>query len=117
MNTLFEKAFETYKAMLLLHMDSKTLDNDFHQATEVFYGGLFDIAHEVWEKYVDLWSHHETSDILTKKQQAVWLIASLRKDMEQYVQDNDITLGTEDMLGSLANKLEDLEWTAKSFVV
>jgi len=37
MKQLFEKALAAHKAMLLLHIDTKTLDHDFHHATEEFY--------------------------------------------------------------------------------
>lgn len=116
MEKIFQKALEAHTAMLLLHIDSKTLDHDFHQATESFYQGLFDVAHEIGEKYVDLWSHLETSDIKTKKQQAFDIIKKLREEIDSYARENELTLGTEDLLGGLANKLEDIQWTAKSFI-
>jgi len=116
MEKIFQKALEAHKAMLLLHIDSKTLDHDFHQATESFYEGLFDVAHQLGEKHVDLWSHHEPSNIKTKKQQAFDTIKKLREEIESYSRENKLTLGTEDLLGSLANKLEDMQWSAKSFI-
>ncbi|MCH8518794.1 hypothetical protein LAT59_03470 [Candidatus Gracilibacteria bacterium] len=116
MEKIFQKALAAHTAMLLLHIDSKTLDHDFHHATEEFYEGLFDTAHEIGEKYVDLGSHHESSDIIVKKQQAFDIIKNLREEIETYARNNTISLGTEDLLGSLVNKLEDMEGTAKSFI-
>ena len=116
MKQLFEKALAAHKAMLLLHIDTKTLDHDFHHATEEFYEWLFDVAHEIGEKYVDLWNHIESTDIGDKKQEAHKILKNLREEIEAYASENKITLGTEDLLWSLANKLEDMEGTSKSFI-
>ena len=116
MEKLFQKALAAHNAMLLLHIDSKTLDHDFHHVTEEFYEWLFDVAHTIGEKYVDLWSYHEMSDIKEKKSQALNILRNLRKEIEAYAENNDITLWTEDLLWSLANKLEDMEWNSKSFI-
>jgi len=71
---------------------------------------------ETWEKHVDLGGELEESSLRDKKQQAKEIIAKLRNDIEEYVANEDISLGTEDMLGSLANNLQNIEGTAQSFL-
>jgi hypothetical protein len=50
-----------------------------------------------------------------KKNRANKIIEYLRKELEDYKNNNDITLWTEDLLGSLANSLENIEWDSKWF--
>ena len=102
--------------MLQIHIDTKTLDADFHKETESFYESLFDLAHNVWEKHVDLWGQLNNSSLEEKKQRANEIIVNMRKEVNAYAQNNEITLGTEDMLGSLANNIENIEWTSRAFL-
>ena len=116
MKELFQKAIKAYIDMLTIHIDTKTTDVVFHKETEKFYETLFDVAHEIWEKYVDLWWKLENSSLDEKKQQASKIIEDLKNSIEEYHKNNDVTLWTEDLLWSLANSLEDILWTAKWFV-
>ena len=116
MDTLYKKAIEAYREMLQIHIDTKTLDADFHKETEKFYETLFDVAHEIWEKHVDLWWALENSSLAAKKERANEIITHMKKGIEEYKQNNDVTLGTEDMLWSLANDLENAEWTSRAFL-
>ena len=116
MNDLYKKAIEAYTEMLQIHIDTKTLDADFHKETEVFYESLFDLAHDVWEKHVDLWGQLNNSSLEEKKKRANEIIMNMRKEVESYAKNNEMSLGTEDMLGSLANTLEDNEWTSRAFL-
>ncbi len=116
MNNLYKKALEAYNEMLEIHIDTKTLDADFHKETESFYESLFDLAHNVWEKHVDLWWQLDGASLEEKKKRANEIIVNMRKEVETYAANNEITLGTEDMLGSLANNLESIEWTSRAFL-
>lgn len=40
----------------------------------------------------------------------------LKKSIETYKENNNISLWTEYLLWSISNKLENLEWTSKSFL-
>ena len=113
---LFEKAVLAYIEMLKIHINTKTTDIVFHKATEEFYEILFKVAHEIWEKYVDLWGKVIDTNLDKQKNRAYELIDSLRKDIQEYAKNNEITLGTEDLLGSLVNDLENIQWTAKGFI-
>jgi hypothetical protein len=54
MKTLYKEALQAYTDMLLLHIDTKATDVVFHKETEEFYESLFEVAHKIGEKYVDL---------------------------------------------------------------
>lgn len=116
MKELHLKALKAYLEMLEIHIDTKTKDPIFHSKTEEFYEKMFDVAHEIWEKYVDLWWDVRDDDLEAKKKRANELIKNLIKDIEDYKEKNEITLWTEDLLGSLANDLENIEWDSKAFL-
>lgn len=116
MKTLYEKAIKAYIEMLELHIDTKITDIVFHKETEWFYETLFDVAHNLWEKFVDLNGEIRKDSLIEKKKRANEIISSLRKDMEIYKEKNKITLWTEDLLGSIANDLENIEGTSKGFL-
>lgn len=115
MKELHKKALEAYLEMLEIHISTKTEDTEFHKATEGFYETLFDVAHKIGEKYVDLGGKLSSENLEAKKKKATKLIKEIRKEIEKYAQKEEITLGTEDLLGSLANSLEDIEGTSLSF--
>jgi len=116
MKKLYEKALKAYIEMLAIHIDTKTTDALFHNETEKFYETLFDVAHEIGEKYVDLWGKLDNTSLEEKKQRANKIIEDLRKEIENYHKNNEVSLWTEDLLGSLANDLENIEWTSKWFI-
>lgn len=116
MKNLYKEAIEAYIEMLSLHIDTKTSDNTFHKESESFYETLFEVAHKIWEKYTDLWWNLSDSSLEDKKIKANSIIINLRKKIEDYKENNKISLWTEDLLGSLANSLEDIEWSSKAFL-
>lgn len=116
MKELHLLALKAYLDMLKLHIDTKTKDVVFHKETEVFYEKLFDVAHQIWEKYVDLgWSLEETS-LNEKYFKANEIISNLRKEIENFEKNNDLTIWTQDMLWTIASDLEDIEGTSKAFL-
>jgi len=116
MKNLHQKAIEAYIEMLEIHIDTKTTDAEFHKETEEFYETLFEVAHKIWEKHVDLWWKLSEKTLDEKKQRANTIISNMRKDIESYHKDNEITLWTEDLLWSLANDIEDIEGSSKAFL-
>lgn len=116
MKDLYKKAIEAYLKMLMIHIDTKTTDVVFHKETEEFYDTLFDTAHKIWEKYVDLGWNLDDTILADKKKQANSIIVNLRKEIEDYKNSNEVTLWTEDLLWALANSLENIEWTSKGFL-
>ena len=116
MKKLYENALQAYIEMLTLHIDTKTTDALFHKESEKFYEVLFDVAHEIGEKYVDLWGNIKELPLQEKKNKANKIIKELRQAIEEYKENNEVSLWTEDLLGSLSNDLENIEWTSKWFV-
>lgn len=115
MKELYFKALEAYVEVLSLHIDTKTSDALFHSESEKFYETLFDVAHKIWEKEVDLWLHIEELSLQEKKDRAYDIIENLLNDIEDYKDNNEVSLWTEDLLWSLANSIEEIKWTAKWF--
>lgn len=115
MKDLHKKALEAYIKMLTIHIDTKNKDDLLHAETEAYYLKLFDVAHRVGERHVDLGWEFESSSVDEKKKQVVDIISGLRTDIEEYSKSNDISLGTHGLLASLASDLEDIEWSSKVF--
>ncbi len=111
---LYKKALESYIKILEIHINTKTQDYILHQATEKFYETLFEVAHLIWEKYVDLWWELLNKDTVEQKNEVLEIIEDLQKEISNYAKNNEISLWTEDLLWSLANQLEEIKWTAKS---
>lgn len=116
MKELHLKAIKAYIEMLSIHIDTKTSDSEFHKDTESFYETLFEVAHKIWEKHVDLWGKLSDDNLEYKKKKANEIIVNIRKEIENYKENNEVTLWTEDLLWSLANSLEDIEWTSRAFL-
>ncbi len=116
MKDLHLKAIKAYIEMLTIHIDTKTIDTEFHKETEIFYENLFEVAHKIWEKYVDLWGKLSENSLEEKKIKANSIIENIKKEIEDYKNNNKVSLWTEDLLWSLANSLENIEWTSKSFL-
>ena len=116
MKELYKKLLEAHNKMLEIHIDTKTMEADFHNENEKFYEELFETAHLIWEKYVDLGWKIDNSSLEEKKSEAYKILKEAREEIENYAKNNEISLWTEDLLWSLANTLEWLEGTAKSFL-
>ncbi len=116
MKDLYLKAIKAYIEMLEIHIDTKTKDLLFHEKTADFYEKLFDTAHQIWERYVDLDGNLRDDSIESKKKRANEIIKNLKKEIEDYEKNNKLTLWTQDLLWGLADELEDIEWTSKAFL-
>jgi len=116
MKDLHLKAIKAYIEMLSIHIDTKTSDIVFHKETEWFYETLFEVAHKIWERHVDLWGKLSETNLEEKKKKANEIIASIRKEIENYEANNKVSLWTQDLLGALADDLEDIEWSSKAFL-
>ena len=115
MKNLYLKALKAYVEMLEIHIDTKTSDLVFHEKTWDFYEKLFEIAHSIWERYVDLdWKLRDDSLDL-KKQKSLEILKNLLKDIEDFWENNKLSYWTDDLLWWIADDLEDLIWTAKWF--
>lgn len=116
MKELHLKALKAYLEMLEIHIDTKTQDLVFHEKTADFYEKLFSIAHQIWERYVDLDGKLRNESLDDKKKRANEIIKNLRLELEKFEKDNDLSLWTQDLIWWLADELEDIEWTSKWFL-
>ncbi|MDD2871033.1 MAG: hypothetical protein PHS49_03505 [Candidatus Gracilibacteria bacterium] len=116
MKELHLKAVKAYIEMLSIHIDTKTTDADFHKDSEGYYETLFEVAHKIGEKYVDLGGKLSEITLDEKKKKANAIIENIRKEIENYKENNKVSLGTEDLLGSLANDLENIEGSSKAYI-
>lgn len=116
MQQLFDTAFAAYTQMLKIHINTKTMNRDFHEATEAFYNTLFEAAHKIGEKHVDLGGRLSGEDLQTEKELALKTLKDFRDELEKYNDTADMSLGTEDLIGSLANDIEFDMGTAKGYV-
>ncbi len=116
MKQLHKKALEVYLELLQIHINTKTTDIVFHEKTADFYEKLFEISHKIGERYIDLDGQLRDDNLESQKQRAYDIIKNLKNEIENYVNNNSLSLGTDDLLWGLADELEDLEWTAKAFI-
>ena len=116
MKDLYKKALEAYTQMLMIHIDTKNQEKDFHETTGEFYEVLFNAMHTIWEKHVDLGGSIISDSLVEQKKMAYDIIKKFREDVESYADKKDISLWTEDLLWSLANSLEKIEGTAFGYI-
>lgn len=115
MKELHLKAIKAYLEMLTIHIDSKTMDDTLHAETEGYYEKLFDVAHQIGERHVDLGGSFEETSVEQKEEQVMDIITNLKNDIESYVENNKTSLWTTKLLSDLANGLEDIEGSSKIF--
>lgn len=116
MKELYKKALKAYLEMLEIHIDTKTTDVVFHEKTGDFYEKLFSVAHQLWERYVDLDGSLRNDSLDDKKKRVQEIISELRVEIENYQANNELSLWTDDLLWWLADELEDIEGTSKGFL-
>lgn len=125
MKSIYNSSLNLYINVLNIHIKTKTSDVVFHQVTEEFYEKLFDVSHKIGEKIIDLGWKLEFNNIEDVKEKTGWDMKeyvykgldSLIKEIENYKNNNEISLWTEDLLWSVANELEEMRWTAKAFIL
>jgi hypothetical protein len=98
-----EKLFELFKVVLLAHIKTKTVDSLFHEKSQAFYELLFDCFHQISEKEQDISPNMEDaepliSDTYDALEEAKTIIEKMVK--------NDNTIGMDNLLRGLADKLE-----------
>lgn len=114
MQELFAAALLAYVEMLEIHIDTKTWSEPLHRKTEEFYEWLFDIAHDIWERYVDLWWHirEDTGNCEVQSNRVVEILMDLKSKLEKV---DWVSKGTENLIYNHLDKLEFMIWSAMWF--
>ena len=114
MQELFHAAILAYVEMLEIHIDTKTGNEPFHRKTEEFYEWLFDIAHDIWERYVDLWwqLREDSGNCEVQANKVVEILTLLKSKLEEV---EWVSKGTENLIYNHLDKLEFMIWSAMWF--
>lgn len=114
MQELFAAALLAYVEMLEIHIDTKTGNEPFHRKTEWFYEWLFDIAHDIWERYVDLWWHlrEDTGNCEAQANKVVEILMWLKDKLEKV---EWVSKWTENLIYNHLDKLEFMIGSAMWF--
>ena len=112
---LYLKALMSYIEMLEIHIDTKTGPEPFHRKTAEFYELLFDVAHELAERHVDLgWQiRKDTGDCMAQMNRAVAILTELKAELELA---EWMSKGTENLIYAQLDKLEFAIWSATWFI-
>ena len=116
MKELHVKALKAYIDMLTIHIQSKSMDTEFHKQTEEFYETLFKVTHEIWERHVDLGESLSDDSLAEMHRKSYDIIVNLKKEIEDYKENNKVSLGCEDLLWTLASDLEDAQGSSRAFL-
>lgn len=106
--------FEAYKRVLEAHIYTKTKDPVFHDKSAWFYELLFEVFHSISEKKQDIETWKDVDcDFL--KQRTYDDIEMVKNELIKYIELNE-SVGMDNLLRWLVDKLESACWTARSFV-
>jgi len=120
---LYYYLLQNYILMLGIHIHVKTLNHEFHEETQERYELLFDIAHEVGERFVDLgWELFPEYNIEALAVKAKNLLEETKDvldkciDMKKDNPDSKMTKWVQALLTEKISKLEFEIGNARSFV-
>jgi len=109
-----EKLFSIYKRMLELNIWTKTTDLLFNKASMWFYELLFTVFKQISEKRQD----NEIDATITSKMawiEANSLLKDAKEELEKMIKE-DNSLGMDNLLGHLLDKLEVAYGSSKCFI-
>lgn len=109
-----DKLFKLYKSMLDIHIQTKTIDKVFHEATADFYELLFSLFHEISEKRQDI-EMDKPANCEEAKNEAYDLLEKAKIELEELINEEN-TFWMDNLLRGLYDKLEFACWTARGFL-
>lgn len=112
---IYVKALLAYVEMLEIHIDTKNWSEPFHRKTWDFYELLFSIAHDIWERNVDLWwtIRKDHGNCVNQSVRVIKILTSLKEELESI---EWVSKWTENLLYSHIDKLEWAIWSATWFI-
>lgn len=118
MKELFAKALLAYVEMLEIHLDCKTTDKNLHEWTNDFYELLFDIAHSIWERFVDNWGwlRSDHNDCSSQGNASLQLLSTLKSEIETIIESKWLSIWEDNLLRWYVDKLEFSIGNAKALI-
>lgn len=118
MKELFAKALLAYVEMLEIHLDCKTTDKNLHERTNDFYDLLFDIAHSVWERFIDNWGwlRSDHNDCSMQSEASLQLLVNLKSEIEKSIESKWLSVWEDNLLRWFVDKLEFSIGNARALV-
>lgn len=118
---LFLDSLLAYIEMLEIHLDTKTVDKITHWLTEDFYELLFDIAHDIGERYVDLDGklRDDHWDCYTQRSKVIEIMSTLRSTLASSLGElskDPMLVGADNLIRSHIDKLDFSIGNAKGLV-
>lgn len=107
-----EFLFEVYKRLFILHIETKTIDSQFHEKSQEFYEEMFAIVHEIAEKRQDIEADAPTDAKYWKE--AYDLIEESKQIIEKMINTKN-TPWMDNLLRSIADRLETQCGNARAF--
>lgn len=109
-----DKIFDLFKVVLLAHIETKTVNNLFHEKSQDFYELLFDCFHTISEKKQDIWEDNP-ADCDKAIQDTNNALNEVKSILETMIEEKQ-TVWMDNLLRWLVDKLEFAIWNAKWFI-
>lgn len=109
-----DKIFNLYKMVLLAHIGTKTNDPLFHEKSAGFYELLFDVFHTISEKKQDIGLDESLDCEIARK--TSYDALEKAKEIVGSMISKDNSIGMDNLLRGLYDKLETACGSAKSFI-
>jgi hypothetical protein len=109
-----ERLFQLYKQVLIAHIQTKTVEPLFHEKSQDFYELLFDVFHSVSEKKQDI-ELDQPADCETAVNTTYDALIETKGILKDMIRNND-SIGIDNLLRGLYDKLESACGTARGFV-
>lgn len=113
---LYEKAFLAYVEMLEIHIDTKTTSDNLHRKTDNAYRMLFNIAHSIAERYIDLWwtLRQDHWNCNSQSSRAIEILEELKESLSSISSSEEISWWTKTLIDNWLSELENSIWNLKT---
>lgn len=118
---LFLDSLLAYIEMVEIHLDTKTVDKITHELTRDFYELLFNITHEIGERYVDLDGQlrDDHGDCYIQWSKVIEIMSTLRSTLASSLGElskDPMLVGADNLIRSHIDKLDFSIGNAKGLV-
>lgn len=117
MHKLFLTALNAYTLVFKIHASNKGTDPTHHSFTESVYEDLFTMVHTIAEKLSDTGHPLMVESNKDFRKEVYESIKGLKITINDYIIHNNESIGTDNALRGIADKLEFMCNNAKSYIV